>query len=307
MNNRYFLFLLFFCFEIFLQANDQKKIHYPLTNEPIDVLIVSHPKDKKTLNNCIKGIKENCSRLRRVVVVSAKRLTLEAEWYDENNFPFSINEVALQIGKGDQETADRFFAWHSRGPGWYFQQLLKLYASFVIPDLSSNLLVVDADTVFMNPVSFLNAFSGGLFCISHKIPKDRYIHHAERLVLGYQRVYPEVYSVCHHMLFQKPILTDLFKTVENYHQTSFWKAFCSCVSLEKKKGASEYEIYYNYALTHTDQVELRELKWINCGDLSKMEDFKKNGYHFVSFHTYLRKPRNNKQKAGEQLPQDSND
>jgi hypothetical protein len=145
--------------------------------------------------------------------------------------------------------------------------------------------------VFINPVEFLNEANGGLFCTSQINPKSRYFEHAQRLVPGYKRVHPEVYSVCHHMLFQHAILKQLFRTVEKHHKTKFWKAFCSCVTFHKKQGASEYEIYFSYALSHTDQVALRTLKWINAGDLSLIKRLKKEGYHFVAFHTYLKRGR----------------
>lgn len=288
---RFWIIISFFlCMTSFVQSNTdgQEKTLYRLKDDPIDVVIVSHAKDKDTLDLCIQGIKENCDQVRRIIVVSAKRLSKNAEWFNEKGFPFSVDDVALEIGRGDQATADKVFKGHTRKPGWYYQQLLKLYASFIIPHISSNVLVVDADTIFLNPVTFLNHSHGGLFCLNHHPPMNHYFAHAERLVPGYKRIYPEVYSVCHHMLFQKPILKDLFNTVENHHQMKFWKAFCRCVSLEGRKGASEYEIYYNFALRYTDQVELRELLWVNSGEPNRMDEYKAIGYHFVAFHTYMR-------------------
>jgi hypothetical protein len=258
MNKRLFLVFLFLCFNFFVHA---EKKHYHLTNDPIDVVIVAHPKDKETLKYCIDGIRENCINLGRIIVVSSEKLSDKAEWFDEKNFPFSLDDVYLAIGREDRATADRYFYRHWRPPGWYLQQLLKLYAPFVIPNISPNVLVLDADTVFMNPVSFLNEQNGGLFCVSHLRAKKRYLRFAERLTPGYKRVHPEVYSVCHHMLFQRAILEDLFATVEKHHKEVFWKAFCHAVDLGAQKGASEYEVYYNFALNHTDQVEIRELKW----------------------------------------------
>jgi hypothetical protein len=286
-----YLFCLLFCLCFHLdghtKSNQQYKIHYPLVDDPIDVVIVAHPKDKGTLEDCIEGIKENCRKIRRVIVISAEKLTDKAEWFNENWFPFSKKEVVWIITKGNKKKSEEF-ARYRHGPGWYFQQLLKLYAPFIIPHISSNVLVIDADTIFINPVEFLNDSLGGLFCFSHEKAKRGYLKHAERLVPGYQRIYPEIYSVCHHMLFQKPILKDLFRTVESYHGTKFWVAFCSCVDLKRSAGASEFEIYYHYALTHTDQVQLRELKWINSAHPEEKDDFKRAGYHFVAFHTYMR-------------------
>jgi hypothetical protein len=292
MLNRMFFLLLVLCLSslTYIEAGHQTKILYPLADDPIDVVIVCHPKDTVTLDDCIDGIKENCNKVRRVIVVSSEKLTDKAEWFDERQFPFDKKSIAWTISRGDKAKADKFFhpGLH-RTPGWYFQQLLKLYSSFMIPDISSNVLILDADTIFMNPVEFLNESFGGLFAYSSaEEAKPAYFEHAQRLVPGYKRVHPKVYSVCHHMLFQKPILEDLFRTVEQYHEVPFWKAFCLCVDLRKNKGASEYEIYYNFAINHTDQVGLRKLKWTNSSEIKYKDKFKAKGYHFVSFHTYLR-------------------
>jgi Family of unknown function (DUF6492) len=291
MITRLFLFLFILCFSSIAKAENNRpnKISYNLTQDPIDVVIAAHPKDTETLDACIDGIRENCKKVKRVIVISADRLTDKAEWFDEKKFPFSMDDVALSVGKGDRTTSDEFFRNHNRGPGWYLQQLLKFYSPFIIPGISSNVLVVDADAIFMNRVEFLNDSNGGLLCISHLEPKERYLKHAERFLPGYKRIYPEIYSVCHHMLFQRAILEDLMRTVEQYHGTAFWHAFCHCVDLNEKSGASEYEIYYNFSLTHTDQVGLRELKWKNSSKLNSVEKYKKEGYHFVAFHTYMRR------------------
>jgi len=263
-----------------------KQIHF--VDECIDVVIACHEKDKETLDYCIEGIRENCNSIRRVIVISSKRLTDKAEWLSENAFPFNKKEIALAMTKGNREKAEKFLRSKGRGPGWYLQQLLKLYAPFVIPEISSNVLVIDADTIFMNPIEFLNESHGGLFCVSHEQAKECYLEHAKRLVPDYKRVHSQYYSVCHHMLFQKPILERLFRAVEKAHGILFWKAFCRCVDFDGEKGASEYEIYYNYALRHTDLVQIRELKWINSAHLDEKDLFKQAGYHFVAFHTYMR-------------------
>lgn len=282
------IFMLFFlCFPLWAHGNATPHVHYSFDHDPIDAVIVCHEKDKKTLTYCIEGIEENCSKVRRVIVISSKPLTDKAEWFNENSFPFTKKDIALAIARGNRKEAAEFSRRKERGPGWYFQQLLKLYASFIIPGISSNILVIDADTIFMNPTEFLNESGGGLFCVSAEQPQERYLKHAKRLVPGYKRIYSEYYSVCHHMLFQKAILTDLFHTVEKFHETSFWKAFCLCVDFEGEKGASEYEIYYNYALRHTDQVQIRGLKWANSAHVEEKNLFKKAGYHFVAFHSYM--------------------
>lgn len=280
-----FRFLLVLLLSFLGQA---QAVYYPLIDEPIDVVIPSHPKDTETLDLCIKGIRKNCKNVRRIIVVSAEKLTDSCEWFDEKNFPFSLDDVLKEIGRGSKRRGEAFFKYHYRPAGWYLQMLLKLYAPFVIPDISSNVLVIDADAIFLNPVEFLNDQNGALFCFSTLRAKRRYLDHAARLVPGYERVYPNAYSVCHHMLFQKAILEDLFATVENAHGKPLWLAFCHCIDIYGIGGASEYEIYYNFALRKTDQVALRELKWRNSAFLEKRKQFKREGFHFVAFHTYMK-------------------
>lgn len=271
-----------------LDSERLSKVHYNLVDDPIDVVIVTHPKDKETLDDCINGIRENCHKVGRIIVVSPLKLTDQAEWFDEKKYPFTVDDMIVAIGKGDKKKGEKYFQYHWRPPGWYLQQLLKLYAPFVIPNISSNVLVVDADTIFMNPVEFLNDSFGGLFCDSHLIAKKRYLNFAERFIPGMKRIYPHSYGVCHHMLFQRSILEDLFNLVEKHFHTTFWEAFCLNISLDKDKGASEYQMYYTFAFNRTHQVDIRPLKWTNSAKLEQRNSFKKRGYHFVSFHDYLR-------------------
>ncbi len=71
--------LSFLCFHLSAYAQDKK--YYDLTDDPIDVVIVTHPKDKLTLDDCIEGIKKNSNKVRRVIVVSSEPLTEKAEFY----------------------------------------------------------------------------------------------------------------------------------------------------------------------------------------------------------------------------------
>ena len=114
--------------------------------------------------------------------------------------------MTKRIGQGISE---RFF-------GWYYQQLLKLYALYAIPKISSNVLCLDSDTVFLNPVSFISEEGGSLFNPGYEYHKP-YFEHIARFVPGLKKVYPKYSGISHHMLFQKPIMDDLFADVEKKH------------------------------------------------------------------------------------------
>lgn len=257
---------------------------------PIDVVIPAIAKDTATIDYCIEGIKKNCKNIRRVIVISKTRLTDKAEWFDEANYPFSKYDVALYLNNKDPETAKKYMNSPDSRLGWYYQQLLKFYAPKAIPGISSNILIVDADTVFFRPVEFVNANGGGNYTIGFENPHQPYFDHMKRLLPGLKRAPGNRSGICHHMLFQKNVLDDLFNRVETTHHNEFWKAFCLCVSPNElmAAGASEYEIYYNFVFMENHQAKIRPLIWKNSGELQNISKHATQGYDYISYHAYLR-------------------
>lgn len=272
---RYLLALLL-CFQ---SAYTYERTHYFLPHEPIDIVIPCAEKDTPTLELAIEGIRKNGKDVRRIIVVSARKLTKKAEWFDENKYPFTADEIS-------QEVLCNTLSNQRPRLGWIYQQLLKLYAPFVIPGISSNVLVLDADTIFLNPVSFLGPSGEGLYNPGNEYHPP-YFDHMHRLLPGLDRVFPHYSGISHHMLFQRPVLEDLLHTIESIHQVDAWKAICRCIDQEVKM-MSEYEIYFNFVFTRTEQMTIRPLKWMNCVKLSKISKYKRKGYHYVSCHSYCR-------------------
>jgi hypothetical protein len=169
-----------------------------------------------------------------------------------------------------------YFAKHSgksNRNGWYFQQLIKLYAGKVIENILENYLVIDADVFFLKPTHFIQngmpIFSVG---DEYHIP---YFAHMKRLHQKFEKVYAKS-GICHHMMFNKNYIDELFKMVEDTHQKPFWQVFILSV-LEHlnypdstvESGASEYELYFNYMIkNHRDKIILRNLTWKNIGQSS---------------------------------------
>ena len=161
-----------------------------------------------------------------------------------------------------------------------YQQLLKLYAPVVLPNLSPNILILDADTIFLNPVSFMTPEGN---------PLMNYYEEMESAYLKFVKKFlPDVQcnnlpsGVTHHMLFQKPVIDDLFSVVEAYHQAPFWHAFCDCshftVPLSGRNIIpTEYGVYGYFISSRSDQQQLRQLKWANMPDLDRISNFRKMG------------------------------
>ncbi len=264
---------------------------YPLTAEPIDVVIPCCGKDLDTLELCIYGIRKHGKNIRRIIVVSKEKFTHSAEWFDEQNYPFSKETVALELFHNNQTEATRFLSYPSSRIGWIYQQLLKLYAPFTIPGISANVLVLDADVVFLNPVEFMTKKGEPYLTIAHEYHQP-YFAHMERLLPGLKRVQASDSGVAHHMLFQYPILNDLMQMIAHYHQTEPWKAICRCIDHNHvhQSSFSEYEIYFNFALLRTKQAHTRSLSWINSTTIDKkaLKGYKKQGVVYAACHSYNR-------------------
>ncbi|HSX11849.1 MAG TPA: DUF6492 family protein [Chlamydiales bacterium] len=259
------------------------------STEPIDVVIPCAPKDRRSLELCIKGIRENGKNLRRIIVVSKERLTDSAEWFSEDAFPFTKEDLALEIFRGDGPAASEFIHRPETRIGWIFQQFLKFYSPFVIPDISPNVLILDADVIFLNKVQFMTNEGNPCFAPSDEPMHAPYFSHAARLVKGLHRVHPRHSGIAHHMLFQKPLLEDLFALIAQEHGTEPWRAICRATDLNDVGfgGFSEYEIYFNFALLRTDQANIRPLRWIYIHSLRIIPGFKQAGYSYVCFPTWL--------------------
>lgn len=90
------------------------------------------------------------------------------------------------------------------------------------------------------------------------------------------------------MLFQKAVLDDLFEQIETVHHIPVWQAIARSISKEEFEGASlsEYELYFNFIFSRTDQARFRFLKWTNIHSLEGTKEYRKNGYDYVSCHIY---------------------
>ena len=238
----------------------------------IDAIIPAHRKDIDTLDLCIDGIRNNVKDIRRIIVVSKERLTNKAEFYSEEDFPFSIEDVGDIVG------------FHNRTCK-YFGGTLQMTAPFVIPDLENDILTCDSDTVFLNKVEFIDSNNTALYNVSYDIPSGitshPYLEHCDKLIPGLTKQ-TEYSGICHHTLIQKDILQEIFDRVQDYHGDPFWKANL-LVTLQPYKSLTHpsqmkngkpshadcpllittYEFYFNYVMKyHADRCKIRKLKQI---------------------------------------------
>lgn len=259
---------------------------YKFTNDPIDVVIPCIKKDKRTLDLAISGIKENGYNIRNVYLVAPECLSTNAIWIDEKSFPFTQKDIAMQIFDNNESEANEYMSSKDSRTGWIYQQLLKFYAPFFISGISQNVLILDADTVFLKPVKFQAQSGAALFNPSPEYYPP-YFEHAYRVIPGFRKIFAQYSGVSHHMLFQKCVLEDLFQLIKKIHKVEPWIALVK--NIDKKdlfgSGLSEYEIYFNFVFSRDGQVQIRSLKWAESGNLKKLQQYKDSGYDYVSFHS----------------------
>ncbi len=254
----------------------------------IDVVIPAHQKDLATLEHAIDGVRKNIVGVRRIIVVSKEKYTDKAEWFDESKYPFSFQDISDLV--------------NGSNVGWNFQQLLKLYAVLVIPDISKNVLIVDSDTIFFRKVKF---FDNGLPL--YNLSKDKNLEdsnfhqvtlrHIKKILPEIAKELPEKFDentsgICHHMLFQKHMIEDLFLRVEKQDGSGdpFYKVFLK--TCENSFGVAEYNLYFYFLICcHPDEYKIRILKYKNTSDFKKISLLKERlryKYDYCSYHSYMR-------------------
>ncbi len=293
INSLHFMIILSVLNQAYEIGAFEKMRSYKLLDEPIDVVIPAIKKDLETLDLCIEGIKENGKSIRNIYVISPEPLTTKATWIDEKSFPFSFYDIAFAIYKNEVK-AKAYLAKPGNRIGWIYQQLMKLYAPFVIKGISSNILLLDSDTIFLSPVSFLNELNEPLFNPAPGRHKP-YFDHAAKLIPGFKRVFDEHSGISHHMLIQKSVIEALFETIELHNHMQPWEAICHHMFVEPSGdvinvGLSEFEIYFNYIFATTKQAHIRILEWANVASLKAMQRYRAAGFHYISCHEYMRNP-----------------
>jgi hypothetical protein len=252
---------------------------YGIHSDPVnmDVVIVYHSKDAKILPHCLEGLKY-VKELRNIYCISNE----PCQYYvPETLAPFSLEYVKAYVGNVH--------------PGWYLQQILKLYAGHMIPELSETYLVLDSDTVFVKDISFLNEKGIPKYAtgIEYHAP---YFEHIQRILPELKKQIIQS-GICHHMVFQQTYIRELMDKVENIHGIPFWKCMLQNVDPlhHAWSGMSEYELYFNYMLKYRpDQIELRNLRWMNVQEIpyyqtkniDELIDYTKQHADFVSIHSW---------------------
>jgi hypothetical protein len=238
-----------------------------------DIVIPVGPLDTEILKTQIEYTKKNIIGYRNIYLLCFDpNIKMEGcITIDEKTFPFTI------------DTVSKFHGELSRN-GWYLQQLLKLYIGQCIPNILDKYLVIDADTLFLKPTTFIEN-NKCLYNFGSEY-HEPYFEHMSKLNSKFDKVL-NVSGICHHMMFETKYINELFEIIETQHKDTFYNVFLKSVSEKSGSGASEYEIYFNYMLKyHFDKIQIRKLNWINVSNLDLDSDVDYISYHFYNRSTF---------------------
>lgn len=235
------------------------------SNGTMDCVIPAHVKDIETLNFVVASIWRHLPEVRRIIVIGRTdlegKLPNGVEFIDENCdfWPFR---------RSDLETC-------CCPTGWLLQQMLKLYSPLAVPGLTKNVLVCDADVIWLSEVRFLQQVSGAAItsddCLGDSpsavrictfdtescppirscVDLHRYDEFLPMVLPTLQKKRPRAETaVCHHMCLQRHIVQELIRQVETANSgQQFWSVFANAA---KACGGrvSEYELYHAFAVRH---------------------------------------------------------
>lgn len=111
-----------------------------------DAVITFHPKDKATVEWCCESLRNVMNVDRIFLLTSINPEIQNTTFINENEIPnlVSLKEIQSRWEKTGSRITGR--------AGWIYQQSLKLAASQIIPDISSDFLISDSDVIFLkNP------------------------------------------------------------------------------------------------------------------------------------------------------------
>lgn len=170
--------------------------------------------------------------------------------------------------------------------GWIFQQLLKLNADEYCEQ--ENILILDADTVFIRP-SVFKYFDKTIYFFSDEYHKPYYDAFSKLLNLYHRAPFS---FVAHQMLFEKHKLKAMKNQIENIHQKPWYKAIIDIINPAEISCFSEYETYGNFAMTYYPNDAIVEY-WHNLSmNRSMLPNLKEivakyaHRYRTISFHSY---------------------
>ena len=250
-----------------------------------DVVIPFHPKDKATVELCCESLRNVMNVDRIFLLTSINPEIQNTTFINENEIPnlISLNEIQSRWKRTDSQFADR--------AGWIYQQLLKLGASQIIPDISSDFLISDSDVIFLNN-PYVDVETG-------KFPyAEAYTgEYNESYRKNYQRLMKEPTEsgfsfINHNMVFNKNNITDLKNFIEDKNNERWDLSIINALDFHSFSDFSEYDLYGNwmfkYKQNETQRINITIKDIRTIPNNNEINIAKSQNYHILSSQAYNR-------------------
>ena len=247
-----------------------------------DILICVGPNDKDIINKQIEYTKKNVIGYRNIYLVMPEPLIhIEGtKTINEDIYPFSLESIL--------EKKPFFGVPPSQGPGWYFQQLVKMLSFYHIEGILEKYLVIDCDTFFLKPTNFFED-KIPLYNTGNQFHQPYFKHMLELSKEFTKTTKSRISGICHHMIYEKIYMDEIVSVVEKNHGKKFEDVFIEKISVSDS-GCSEYELYFHYIKKfHPNKMKIRNLNFADVGNINLLNNKKTYKYDYLSFHHYMRK------------------
>ena len=258
---------------------------------PIDLLVISHPKDFSSLPLCINSSVQNSrNQIAGIfVVVPDYAVPLCQKIMSDHEIQASVIGETRILERS--LIADLEASFGQARHGWILQQLLTI--THCLKSSAKGVLVVNADTIITRPRVWLDSNGTQSLLVSSEHVAEYYAFLAD---LGIGCVPPQYTFVTHHMLFQPDVLRELCAGLS---ADEFVRDLASEIIKSRRIGQAafcvEFELYAQH-LVQAHPSKYRLVKFANrpvYGDFDEQqmidESNKRRGsYSSVSFHAYLR-------------------
>ena len=172
--------------------------------------------------------------------------------------------------------------------GWLFQQLLRLGADKIVKN--NDYLVLDSDTCFLNPITFIDKNENYNFYMTDEYHLP-YFKAIKRLFKNIN--FLRISFTSHNIIMNKKVLKELKYEIENNTDKVWFNAIISLASPVEACCYSEYDCYGHYFTSRYSNYNLIPFYNISTSrneinDINSLKKFYKSAYLTLSMHSYTR-------------------
>jgi hypothetical protein len=271
-----------YCHVLFLKIAKFLRIgfYFPDTSpKEVDIVYVVHEKDFGKLNKSIASLKfiKNVS-IKTIFIISNNSRKIQTLIYDHRATAIDDNSIlGFAIDRYPYPTEKNL----PDRSGWLFQQLIKL--GWSLHSKSENYIVIDADTYFLQPISFFDKRGRFIFfCVEEWwLPYFK----SFKVLFNYKHVV--IWSrVAHMMIFNTHYVQKMLHELESIHGGTWHDAIAKTRIVDSHSCFSEFETYANWMLINHPKLCTARPSY-NQGVSFENPSINLTGTISVSNHSYL--------------------